>query len=165
MRNLFLKIVAVTILFSAVTAQSESPRSVRTTRKSARVDVRRYAEKKGGEQNTDTLVAFGDIVRVSGYDKPLRSSHETALFINNGDRRVERASVRFLYKDMKGRMLHSCKKCIDVWVEPGETGMMRWKSWDVQQSYYYHRSQRPRLSSATPYDVECSVDTLFVSRL
>lgn len=164
MRSLAVKIVTVAVMAATVSVQGESPRSVRTIRKTAKIDKKRYAAKEVSGQLADTIVDFGNAVRVSGYDKPLRSTYETALFSNTGSRRVERASMRLTYKDMKGRMLHTCTKCVDVWVEPGETGMVKWKSWDVQQSYYYHRSRKPRITSATPYDVECRVDTLFVSR-
>lgn len=148
-----------------VAAMASSPRSVRTTRKGLKADKSEYRDRAVRVSTAvDTLTGVEAKGRISGYEKPLRSNYETALFTNRHERHVEQASLHLVYSDMKGRMLHSRKQRVNVYIKPGETGQIKWRSWDVQQAYYYHRSRRPRLSTATPYEVECRIDTLFVSR-
>ncbi len=157
--------IVVLVVMSAVCAMAwaTSPNRVRTIRKGAKAARAEY-RRPAAASVADTLTGELATGRISGYDKPLRSNYETALFSNMTDRRVEQASISMIYRDSKGRMLHSCKLRVNVWVEPGETGQIKWRSWDVQQAYYYHRSRRPRLSAGTSYDAECRIDTLFVSR-
>lgn len=157
------KWLLVCVAVCCAVAQASTPRSVRTIRRSVRTERTVY-EPRSVVAITDTLTGEDARGRISGYDKPLRSRYETALFTNQGPKSVEQASLRLVYKDMKGRMLHSCRVRVDVGIEPGETGQIKWRSWDVQQTYYYHRSRRPRLSTAVPYSVECEIDTIFVSR-
>jgi hypothetical protein len=111
----------------------------------------------------DTIVAPGaEVVRLSGYDKPLRSSAET-LFVSNGlEVAIEQLAVRIVYSDMSGRQLHERVVELRVHVPAGATRQVRFKSWDTQKSFYYHRGQRPRVDAVTPYSVNCMVNSCVI---
>lgn len=102
-----------------------------------------------------------DSITLSGYDKPLRTTHETLLVTNSTARPVTGIALTINYLDMKGRQLHSRTDTLLIRIPPGETRMLRFPSWDRQQSYYYHLGPEPRSSRFTPYTV--SIHTDFVT--
>ena len=81
----------------------------------------------------DTVTAgIEKTVTVSGYEKPLRASKETVLVTN-------RDSVRTV--------------TVYPLVEPGETRLVTFPTWDVNRLFYYHFNQPRTNSQATPYTV------------
>lgn len=108
---------------------------------------------------TDTLrEPENTVISLSGYDKPLRTSRETFLVTNNGEKDMLSMAVTIDYMDMEGRQLHQRTDTIDARVPAGETRMLRLSTWDSQHSYYYHLGQKPRTSNVTPYRVKARVE-------
>lgn len=101
-------------------------------------------------------------VLLYGYDKPLRSRTETVFIANNTEHDIKAVSITTQYLDSKGRQFHQSHRRIAVDIPAGETRKVDYPSWDKQQSFYYVGSKRPR-SSASPYSVAQSVDTIFIT--
>lgn len=114
----------------------------------------------------DTVVAPGaDRVEVKGYDKPLRSRRETFFATNTGDMPVRRIAFTISYYDLDKHLMHRASHNVEADIPAGETRMVGVRSWDVQQAFYYTRTQvGAKNPKGTPYDVEIAVDTLFVGR-
>lgn len=108
----------------------------------------------------DTITAPSDsLVRLSGYDKPLRSSVETLLVTNGFDRTLLQLTVSVTYFDLAGRELHERVVELHPVIPPGATRSVKFKSWDAQKSYYYYLGQRPKVDAVTPYKVHCTVNS------
>lgn len=108
----------------------------------------------------DTIIAPAvGMVRLSGYDKPLRSSQETILITNGFDRTMLRIDVAISYLDLQGRQLHGRIVGLPVVIPPSATRAVRFKSWDAQRSYYYYLGQKPKVDAVTPYKVMCTVNS------
>lgn len=101
-------------------------------------------------------------VQLYGYDKPLRSRTETVFVANNTAFDIEAVAITTQYLDSKGRQFHQSHRRIAVEIPAGETRKVDYPSWDKQQSFYYVGSKRPR-TSASPYSVAQSVDTIFIA--
>lgn len=128
----------------------------RTTRRGLKVN----AEKIGSQKCLyDTLTADSVVRQIvlSGFDKPLRSNRETFFVINHTDCRIISLTVEFSYLTLDGRMLHSRIVRVGCDVPAGETRQVSCRSWDLQQSFYYSLSQRPRRSAGTPFEVKSRV--------
>lgn len=111
----------------------------------------------------DTIVApAAALVRLSGYDKPLRSSAETMFVTNRLDKEILQLSIKIVYTDMSGRQLHERDIEIRTGIPPGATRQVRIKSWDTQKSFYYYRGQKPKVNSVSPYDVKCTVNSCVI---
>ena len=110
------------------------------------------------------LVSPGvETLRVTGYDKPLRSRRETFFVTNHAESEAVRLALTIEYLDASGRQLHKRSAAVDCEIPAGETRNLSLPSWDKQQSFYYTHSTVPtRTEQATPYDVRISVDTLYV---
>ena len=90
---------------------------------------------------------------VAGYDKPLRSSRETLFVTNRSSRTLKGVELRIIYLDAKGRQLHEAVHWLPADIPPGETRRLSFKSWDLQRTFYYRLTGRPRTSDGTMYDV------------
>ncbi len=110
--------------------------------------------------NADTILAPDpDAVRLSGFDKTLRSPSES-FFVTNSlpdSSTIIRLTVTFDYFDMQGRQLHSADHTIPCRIPPRATRRLSVPSWDSQHTFYYHRSPAPRRSSATPFTVRSTL--------
>ena len=109
-------------------------------------------------------IIFCDSIRPSirfyGFDKTAGSNTES-FFISNGLKKALcRLEIQITYTDMKGRQLHKRTVSIDTAIPSGETLRTDIKSWDIQKSFYYHKSARPK-RQATPFDVK--IDLLSVT--
>ena len=112
----------------------------------------------------DTLEERGlaGAIRLSGYDKPLRSRRETFFATNTGEGTVGRLAFTISYFDTDGRLMHRASHNVDAPIPAGETRQIGLRSWDTQQAFYYERSAVPaRTEQATPYRVSIAVDTVF----
>ncbi len=105
--------------------------------------------------NQDSLVV------ISGYDKPLRSSKETLFATNRSDRALQRMALTIAYYDTQGRLIHKRSCMLPARIPAGESRQLSFSSWDIQQSFYYLNSRKPKVSGAVPYDIAVKVDTLF----
>ncbi len=104
-----------------------------------------------------------ETLRVTGYDKPLRSRRETFFVTNHAESEAVKLALTIEYLDAAGRQLHKRSAAVDCEIPAGETRNLSLPSWDKQQSFYYVHSTVPtRTEQATPYDVRISVDTLYV---
>lgn len=99
---------------------------------------------------------------LAGYDKPLRSRYETLLVTNNSTIEVDSLLLTIGYTDLQGRELHKRSVWVEANITPGSTRQCSFRSWDIQMSYVYRHSVKPRRQH-TPYDVAISVDSLCVS--
>lgn len=130
------------------------------TRPSRRLKTR--AELVDGDCGRQHLPTVKRQFEVSGYDKPLRSRHETMLVTNCGDQDVDSLYLTIDYIDLQGRQLHRRGLWVAVDLPTGETRQITFPSWDVQCSYVYRYSPVPRRLH-TPYDVTVSVDSISVN--
>lgn len=128
----------------------------RTTRRGLKVD----AEKIGSQKPMYDTITVDSAIRqvvLSGFDKPLRSNRETFFVINRTDSRIISLTVEFSYLALDGRMLHSRIVCVGCDIPAGETRQVSCRSWDLQQSFFYTLSRRPRQSVGTPFEVKSKV--------
>lgn len=133
----------------------------RTTRRGLRVADTPEAE---SGIKADTLhTPQPDAVRISGYDKPLRSSYETMFVTNSTGRHITALRIQLDYYDNAGNILHSRQCDIAADIPSGTTRQISLRSWDKQNSFYYRLSARPRKADATPYDIRCSILYLLTS--
>lgn len=100
----------------------------------------------------DSITADTADIKFSGYDKPLRATKETVFITNNSPHRLIAVSFITQYVDTSGRQLHSISRKVAVDIPSGETRRIDFKSWDVQKSFYFVGSRRPR-TSAIPYNI------------
>ncbi len=113
----------------------------------------------------DTIAVGRDAdIRLSGFDKPLRSNYETLFITNNLGDGLSGIVIELNYLDGEGRQLHKREVCVGCDVPVSETRQIRFRSWDRQQSFYYRLSARPRSSTAVPFDVRCRVVAVVIKK-
>ncbi len=133
----------------------------RTTRKGLRPLERE--QRASSQEVGDTLE--GEVARmllVTGFDKPLRSAYESMFVTNRLESQVSGVVFSVEYYDMRGRKLHSRQLTVNVDIPPGETRQLTFRTWDRQQSFYYHRSSKPRRADATPFDVVVRIEKVII---
>lgn len=108
----------------------------------------------------DTIAVKKGMLTFAGYDKKMRANKETVFVTNNTSCDIFRLIFRVEYFDMQGRQLHSQRVQLNTDLSAGQTRCLNFPSWDRQGSFYFHQSQRPRVSAA-PYDVRIHPDTIF----
>lgn len=149
--------IALTAILTALSSTFCHPVEdvTRTGRGRLRSDTRRFQR----EAVADTLRgAMIDSLTVAGYDKPLRSRNESLFIVNHTKADLQTVVIEITYTDPKGRQLHKAVNRIRENIPAGETRLVKFPSWDVQQAFYYWRSPRPtRAAQATPYRVEIKV--------
>lgn len=106
------------------------------------------------ELKQDTLRTVIGEVRLAGYEKPLRSSHESIFITNNDERILKCVVLNIEYLDEQGRQLHQREIEIECEVPSGETRQLTFPSWDKQKTTYYYLSPKARTSNGTPYRVK-----------
>lgn len=153
------------IIFFLIAAAVLPLAAQRTTRRN--LHAQEAAEPAAAAAVFDTVVpAEPHLVNVNGYDKPLRSRRETFFATNNGKRHIGAIAFTIKYYDTSNRLLHSVSHNLPAAIPPAETRQLSVRSWDVQNTFYYHRSAVPeRAAQATPYDVSITVDTIFYAKL
>lgn len=105
---------------------------------------------------TDTVLPVipADSLVVHGFDKPMRSSHETFFVTNFTDSLITRITLDLVYHDMQGAMLHARRVSIPCSIPSHETRQLRIRAWDTQMMYYYRLTRiRPRSERAVEFDV------------
>ena len=100
-------------------------------------------------------------VVLTGYDKPLYSSRETVFVINKSGSYFDELNITITYYDLQNRQLNTRDVCIKKHIPAGETLQVHFKSWDLQNSFYYAKSRNPR-TQATPYTVKCEVRNIVI---
>ncbi len=101
------------------------------------------------------------IVKLSGYDKPISASRET-LHISNLTDSLTITCINFdiRYLDRQGRELHRRTVDLHHTIGPHHTELATFPTWDIQRSFYYILSIRPR-RQYTPYDIQ--IDIKYIS--
>ena len=101
----------------------------------------------------DTVASPGRLLTISGYEKPLRSTRETLHITNNDTVRTLRSvSIDIIYTDIDGTQIHRRTVDLSLEIPPGETKMIAFKSWDVQNRFFYSGGPKPRIA-AYPYTI------------
>lgn len=144
-------LVTIAALTAIIIAAAGSPD--RTTRRGLRPLPDKGLTRQTTREGHDTVTPSPGMIGVSGYDKPLRSAKETLLITNRSSRTLISAQLRITYLDAHGRQLHEATIWLDTDIPPGETRQLKFKSWDVQRTFYYRLTGRPRRSDGTLYDV------------
>jgi hypothetical protein len=118
--------------------------------------------------NADTIVgdSTARYVRCSGFEKTLRSRHESFFVTNCQSDTITAMALTITYLDTSGRMLHRVSRHVDCNIPGGETRQLTIPTWDSQQTFYYRLSTVPKLTTrATPFDVKINVDSLCITNL
>lgn len=152
----------IIIMCSAFTSQAHE----RTTRKGLKIKTSITSPKKPTTTiDRDTIFINGkNAVKLSGYDKPLRSRTETLFATNQTTDTIRAITLRITYLDMHRRQLHSAQHTVAVTIPPQSTRQISFRSWDKQLSFYYILSAKPRSGTATPYDVKCTPINIIIDR-
>lgn len=111
------------------------------------------------------VVLAADSVPLSfkGYDKPLTAGRESFFAVNADSlHTIDGFVVDITYYDMQGRMLHRRREHIAKTIPAGETRRIVMPSWDTQHTFYYHLSKRPTRTSAVPYSITMTADSVAV---
>lgn len=106
---------------------------------------------------------YADGLQFTGYDKRIGSNKETFFITNNGTDTIAALTLTIRYRDMENRELHSRDVELDNLPLPGATRKTDIKSWDPQKTFYYYRSQKPRVA-AVPYKVSFSISKIALRR-
>lgn len=146
----------ITLALLMLAASAVQARKVNSRRGSMATQSSRHVS-----QPLDTVAAADSLVSFSGYDKPLRTTRETLFITNTISRRLLRVAFTIAYYDLPGRLIHKQSHNVAADVPAGESRRLTFPSWDRQQSFYYHRSRKPKVSGATPYGIAVKTDTLF----
>ncbi len=101
-------------------------------------------------------------IKFAGYDKALTSAKESFHTINETPYDIMGMTLRIVYKDMKGRMLHSREVTIEKKIPHDETRKIDIPSWDSQKSFYYYMSNKPKRVAA-PYKVTITPLSLIIN--
>lgn len=113
----------------------------------------------------DTIEVSDDMeVRLSGFDKPLRSNKETFFVTNKSGNLLSGLVIEFNYTDMQGRQLHKRNMDVVCEIPVSETRQITIPSWDRQQSFFYRLSAKPKRASAVPFDVCCRVVAVIIKK-
>lgn len=145
------KLIRITALVAAMLLGCSASHGQRTTRPGLKLlrDVAPETTVTG-----DTIALDSTNVDISGYEKTLRSTVESAFVTNLSTDDYLSITLDIQYLDMKGRQLHQRRVQVDAVFPAGETRMARFSTWDKQKVWYYHLSDPVRTRmQATPYKV------------
>lgn len=108
-----------------------------------------------GTSPYDTVSASEIRVRLTGYEKPLKSRRESLFVANDSHDTIQGLCLSLTYHDLSGNMLHNREVTVLCAIPPGQRRQVDFQSWDRQMVFYYIKSapSRPR-SSATPFTIE-----------
>jgi hypothetical protein len=150
-----MRMMAVVVTALAVLGSAAKVRTTRSKLRCADDEAAPVSETVVAAADTLRGVEAARLITVSGYEKPLRSRHETMLVTNNDSvATVSMVSLDITYYDMQGRTLHRRTASTAVDLPPRTTRLVDLKSWDVNTLFYYHLNVPTRTSTqATPYRV------------
>lgn len=146
----------IVALIMCVISGAATVSAQRTTRRSLRI-AQPVSTDTIALQALDTVVAPVALVAVAGYEKPLRSRRET-IHVTNLDtiRPLRLLSLDISYLDIDGNQLHQRKIDLECDIPPHATKMIDFRSWDVQNRFYYSGGPRPRVA-AYPFTINLKV--------
>lgn len=155
--RLILTIIVALLGISGLTAQNLTRRPGRSTSSRPRV-----APTAVVPAPADTLpAAYADSLSISGFEKPLRSRHETFFVTNSSGSHVGSVEVEIDYRDMQGRQLHRAVHTVYCDLPPGQTRRLQVPAMDREGLMYYRLSPVPcGARHATPFDAVIRILTL-----
>ena len=158
-RSIVATIITIIMMIGLATP---SVMAQRTTRRGLRAESIENQQKS----NIDTIAITPTThnIKISGYDKPLRSSKETFFISNHTAYNILGIRLNIEYIDLKGRTLHQNQHHISLSIPTGATRQAFIKSWDVQKSFYYKHSSKPRIADGTPYDIRYQIISIDVQK-
>lgn len=158
---LTMRLLLVLIAFIVVTLHMAA--DTRTTRRHLNVaEINQHAH---NDSCPPSYNACPDSIIIKSYDKPLRSNRESFIVTNLHQATLSSISIKIVYREMNGEMLHSETYKIKCDIPPKETRMLYKSSWDKHQSFFYHGTRtRHRSTSARAYDVDINVVTATISQ-
>lgn len=145
-----MKLYSIILILCAIAINCSAQR---TTRKNLK-PINNHAVTIAGDTIRDISA---NLLKITGYDKPLNSNKETFFASNNGTSTITAMNITFNYFDSQNRQLHSASHAIECSIPPGETRQLSVSSWDKQKSFFYYRSAKPR-RKATPYSVTHTIN-------
>lgn len=145
------------LIMATLTVVGATPRRTARTLRKATSMVRVDTVVVVPESPYDTIVPALGTVRISGFEKTIRSRKESFFMTNNSVDTLQSVHLDIEYRDTRGRQLHKRTLWIEVAVPPGQTRRCDIPSWDRQQTFYYKIHPRPRRNDAVPFDVSISV--------
>lgn len=111
-----------------------------------------------------TARVLSDMVRLSGYDKPVNASRETLHVTNLTDSvTIHELEILITYIDKQHRELHQRRVTLHHTVQPRHTQLVTFPTWDQQRSFYYILSPKPR-RQVTPYDITTDILSITFTR-
>ncbi len=153
------------LMLTATVANADNTLRGRKLRITGDARNAQYGLKERPQEHFDTIFRPSrDSVKLSGYDKPLRTNRETILLSNDTPDTIRGLALTVSYTDMQGRQLHERTDTLRTDAPPGTTRMLALPTWDTQHSYYYHRSRIPRTANVTPYDVTCHIGFILITK-
>lgn len=141
-----------------ITAAAQRQRTTRTGRLTPTAPTAITATTADTTTGGDTITHdLGRYIHLAGYDKPLTASRETLHAENLTDSLViTSVECEITYLDSRGRQLHRRTVTLHDEIQPRQTEMLSFPTWDLQRSFYYRLSVKPR-RQATPYDVKFNI--------
>ena len=156
----------VAIIISVIAAVASVVAQVTVTTRQGKLRPRQAVAGDGvaAVQAADTAALRG--IRISAYDKPLRSLRETFFVTNTLADTIVSVSVGLTYTALADTaMLHRREATVGCVIPPGETRQLYLTAWDRQFTYYYKDTRiRPRSSRAVAYDVAIRLTAVSVAR-
>lgn len=148
---MFVTLIRITALAAAISLGCAVASAQRTTRPGLKISRTPVTDVAA---IGDTVMIDSTNVNISGYEKTLKSSIESAFITNLSPTEFSSITLDIQYLDMKGRQLHRRRVQVDAVFPPGETRMARFSTWDKQKVWYYYLSDPVRTRmQATPYRV------------
>ncbi|MDE7410995.1 MAG: hypothetical protein K2M94_03050 [Paramuribaculum sp.] len=151
------KLIILIISIISLSASDTAAKRQRTTRKALKSAVSNGKHTSVAGNDTVWTESDNVSIRISGYDKPLRSTSESMFISNNTTDTLTAVGLNLNYYDSKKRQLHSRTVSIKCTIPPSQTRQANIQSWDRQHSFYYRLSSVPRKAAGVPYDVTCKV--------
>lgn len=148
---------AIIVVFLALLTSVTTAEGQKTTRRGLKAAEQTAVTDDSLGIQSDTIRNPVDILTASGYDKPLTSRKESLHLTNNGDARIVAVGLTITYTDFRGTELHKRTVNLKCDVPPHATRLVTFPSWDVQNSFYYEGSTKPR-RQAYPYGITLTAD-------
>ncbi len=146
------------VVFITATASAE-----KTTRKKLKLRTDSVTTEAVNIQYEEITVITDSAIIFTGYDKPIGADRESVFIINNSGQTIDKINITIDYFDILDRKLTSRTLNIIYSIPDKETRLVAFKTWDIQHSFYYYKSRKPR-TQATPYKVTININKAFTKK-
>ncbi len=151
-----MRIIAAILIAVFITAAASAEK---TTRKKLKLRTDSVTTEAVTQYKEITAVTDSAII-FTGYDKPIGADRESVFIINNSGQNIDKINITIDYFDNLDRKLTSRTLDIIYTIPDKETRLVAFKTWDIQHSFYYYKSRKPR-TQATPYKVTININKAF----